>query len=97
MQTKILSTHAMRARFPRSRSMIYEDIKNGTFIPPIKLGPRSNGWIEIEVEAVLAARAAELPPSRIKALVSELMEVRRHPDAEVKRMAVLAKYLGRLQ
>jgi prophage regulatory protein len=77
--------------------MIYEDIKNGTFVPPIKLGPRSNGWIETEVEAVLSARAAALSTSRIKALVDELIGVRRHPDAEIRRAAVLAKYLGRLQ
>ena len=39
-----------------SRSTIYLRIKNGTFPKPVKLGERSVGWIESEVDEWLESR-----------------------------------------
>lgn len=37
-------------------STIWLAVKNGLFPPPVKLSPRSVGWVKAEVNAVLAAR-----------------------------------------
>lgn len=42
-----------------ARSTIYHHIKDGLFPKPIKLGPRSSGWIEREVYAWLEQRIEE--------------------------------------
>ena len=39
-----------------SRSTIYLAIKKGTFPKPVKLGERSVGWVEAEVDAWLENR-----------------------------------------
>lgn len=42
-----------------SNSTIYEMIANGTFPKPIKLGPRTVGWLAEEIAAWQAERAGE--------------------------------------
>ena len=54
MATTVLRLPSVKARTGRSRSSIYSDVKAGTFPAPIKLGPRSVGWIEAEIEAWLS-------------------------------------------
>ena len=50
--TKFLKLPEVRTRTAKSRSSIYQGIKDGTFPKPIKLGgPRAVGWIEAEIEA----------------------------------------------
>ncbi len=49
--TKFLRLPEVQARTGKSRSAIYEGVKNSTFPKPIKLGPRAVGWIEAEIEA----------------------------------------------
>ncbi len=49
--TKFLRLPEVQARTGKSRSAIYEGVKNSTFPKPIKLGPRAVGWIEVEIEA----------------------------------------------
>ena len=49
--TKFLRLPEVRNRTGKSRSSIYQGIKDGTFPNPIKLGPRAVGWIEAEIEA----------------------------------------------
>lgn len=39
-------------------SSLYEKIRNGVFPKPIKLGARSVGWLESEVNGWIAAQAA---------------------------------------
>jgi prophage regulatory protein len=56
---KVLRLAELQKRVPRSRSRIYEDMARGEFPRPVKLGPRSVGWLEHEIEAWLAARVAE--------------------------------------
>ncbi len=50
--TKFLKLPEVRIRTGKSRSSIYQGVKDGTFPKPIKLGgPRAVGWIEAEIEA----------------------------------------------
>ena len=49
--TKFLKLPEVRVRTGKSRSSIYQGVKDGTFPRPIKLGPRAVGWIEAEIEA----------------------------------------------
>lgn len=37
-------------------STLWRDVKAGTFVPPVRLGPRTVAWIEAEVDAVLEAK-----------------------------------------
>ena len=66
MQHAILRLPAVQARTGLSRSTVYVRIAAGAFPAPIRLGPRSVGWVEAEVESWIEARIAEtrspLPP-----------------------------------
>ena len=54
----LLRLPALKGRVALSRSTIYLRIKEGTFPPPIKLGPRAVGWIEEEIEEWLNQQIA---------------------------------------
>ncbi len=41
------------------RTSIYEEIAEGTFPAPIKLGPRAVAWVSEEIEEWMDARVAE--------------------------------------
>ena len=49
--TKFLKLPEVQSRTGKSRSAIYQGIKDGSFPRQIKLGPRAVGWIEAEIEA----------------------------------------------
>ena len=49
--TRFLKLPEVKRRSAKSRSTIYQGVKDGTFPKPIKLGPRAVGWIESEIEA----------------------------------------------
>ena len=50
MATSILRLPTVRSRTGLSRSTIYLRIKEGTFPPPVSLGPRAVGWIDTEIQ-----------------------------------------------
>jgi prophage regulatory protein len=52
----ILRLPAVKARTGLSRSTIYLRIKEGSFPPPISLGPRMVGWPEADIDAWLSAQ-----------------------------------------
>lgn len=59
------------------KSTLYTRIKAGLMPPPISLGgARAVGWIEHEIQTVLAAMCAGTPPEEIKTIVQELIEKR---------------------
>jgi prophage regulatory protein len=60
---RILRRRQVEALIGLRRSAIYAAIKAGTFPTPIKLGPRSVGWLSSEIEGWLAARIAESRPA----------------------------------
>src|SRR5438105_4767664 len=55
---KLLSFPELKAKkgIPYCRQHIDRRVKTGTFPPPIKLGERSNAWIEAEVDAWIEER-----------------------------------------
>jgi len=65
------------------RSTLWQHIKEGTFVPPIKLGGRSSGFIKHEIDAVIAARALGMPEAEIKKLVKKLVERRKESASKL--------------
>src|SRR5262245_3915832 len=59
------------------RSTLYARIHEGLFPKPIKIGPRSVGWVASEVEAVNAARISGCSDANIRELVKTLERSRR--------------------
>ena len=59
MAHTILRIPAVKLRTALSRSSIYKLVAAGKFPRPIRLGPRSVGWIEAEVDEWLDRRIAE--------------------------------------
>lgn len=53
---RILRLPQMKAKTGHAVSTIWKYVKNGTLPPPIRLGPRSVGWLESEIDAVIAAQ-----------------------------------------
>jgi len=59
MATPILRMPAVQEVTGWTRTTVYKNVKAGRFPRPLKLGERSIGWLESEVDAWQAARAAE--------------------------------------
>ena len=53
---KVLRRPGVEDKVNVSRSTMYSMIKEGKFPRPIKLGPRSVGWLESEIDAWLEGR-----------------------------------------
>jgi prophage regulatory protein len=58
-------------------STVYWRASLGQFTRPIKLGPRSSGWPDDEVEQINAARIAGKSSDEIRALVEKLHAARK--------------------
>lgn len=60
MSERVLRIKQTVQKSGKSRSAIYYDISQGTFPKPIRIGARSVGWLETEVDAwILSKRAAK--------------------------------------
>ncbi len=59
MRETILRRPEVQARTGLGRSTIYAKMADGTFPKPVKLGPKSVGWMESEIAAWLEGRRAE--------------------------------------
>ncbi len=59
------------------KSALYERVRKGEFIKPIKLGARASFWAASEVEAFQRAVMAGAPPEHLRALVRELEAARK--------------------
>jgi len=81
MAIRILRLPACKDKSGDSRSTTYQKIKDGLWPPPVAIGPRSRGWVEHEIEAVLAARVAGESDEAIRALVAGLINARRRTKA----------------
>ncbi|MBY8605242.1 AlpA family phage regulatory protein [Burkholderia arboris] len=64
-------------RSGQSKTTLYANIGNGLMPSPVKLGARSVGWVESEIDAVLAARIAGQSDTEIRALIVKLEAARR--------------------
>lgn len=60
----------------KSKSSVYNDVRSGHFTSPVKIGKRSVGWPDFEVEAICRARVAGWSKEQICALVNQLHEGR---------------------
>lgn len=56
----------------RSHASIYNAINDGLFTKPVKIGQRSVGWPDYEVQAICAARIAGKSDDEIRELVASL-------------------------
>ena len=63
---RILRLSGVREKTGKSTSAIYADMVAGTFPKSIPLGPRTVGWVELEITEWITARIAE----RDRAVVS---------------------------
>jgi len=59
-----------------SNSTLHNRINHGLMVPPISLGARAVGWLEHEVNLVLAARAGGMTDPQVKELVKALVDAR---------------------
>lgn len=60
----------------RSDASVSSAVRAGLLTKPVVLGPRSVGWPDYEVKAIIAARIAGKSDVDIKALVTKLHEQR---------------------
>jgi prophage regulatory protein len=56
----------------KSKTSVYEDIKLGVLTTPVRLGKRSVGWPDYEVESICRARIAGWSDDQIRELVGQL-------------------------
>ena len=76
-QIQVVRRPEVERRIGQGRSAIYAAIAAGTMVPPVKISLRAVGWLNHEVDAVIAARAAGKAPDEIKELVSKLVAARK--------------------
>lgn len=79
---RILRSKHVLDRRGDAKSTLWEQVNDGTFPPPIKIGCRAVGWVETEVEAVIAARIAGRSDEEIRNLVAKLVAARRETEIE---------------
>ncbi len=77
MSKKILRINDVKEKTGNSRSTIYKRIADGLFPKPVKIGPRSSGWPDYEVDAINAACIAGKNSEDIRALVVKLEVARK--------------------
>jgi prophage regulatory protein len=65
MQNAILRLPEVIKLTGRSRSSIYAGIKDGSFVQPIKLGPRAIGFLEKEIDEWIKRRVEQTRTSTV--------------------------------
>ena len=65
-------------RFGIGNTCLHNRIKNGFIPPPISLGARAVGWLQHELDAVLAAMVAGKSEEHIRALIGHLVDQRKN-------------------
>jgi prophage regulatory protein len=59
-------------RTRRSRAAYYRDVNDGLWPKPLRMGPKSPGFLDHEIDTMLAARAAGLGDDEIRQLVKKI-------------------------
>lgn len=57
-------------------SSMYDRIKRGLFMSPVKIGERARGWPSDEIDQYIRAIVQGAPDDELRALVSELIAQR---------------------
>jgi len=73
---------AVKATGDRGRSTFWSRVKQGLIPPPVRVGPRSNGWPAREIAAVNAAVIGGQTEAEIRALVQRLIAERTQLPAQ---------------
>lgn len=58
-------------------STLYQKIKDGLFVPPVKMGPRTSAWLDDEMAILQDAYIAGKSKEEIRALVVKLKLARK--------------------
>lgn len=74
---KFIRASAAQSALALPKSSFYARIEEGLLPPPIRLGKRSVGWLESEINAVIRARIQNRSDDEIKALVQQQIQKRR--------------------
>lgn len=64
IEHSVLRLNEVTTRTGRSRSSIYNDMQQGKFPHPIRLGERAVGWLESDISSWLEARIAASRPTQ---------------------------------
>ena len=67
----------VRAAMGWANSTLYQKIKDGLFVPPVKIGPRASGWPSDEVASVQDAIIAGAGNDELRDLVAKLVVQRK--------------------
>jgi len=78
----ILRLSEVKVKTGHSRSTIYKRVTAGLFTKPVKIGERSSGWPDYEVDAINATLIAGKSDDDIRALVVKLEEARKKADKQ---------------
>jgi prophage regulatory protein len=73
----MLRIRGLAAKAGKSKSSCYQDIKDGLLPPPVCIGGRCMAWPEPEIDAINRARVAGKSEDQIRALVQQLVEIRK--------------------
>lgn len=96
---KLLKLPIITAQRACSKSHHFNDINDGLFTKPVKIGLRASAWPEYEADVINAARVAGWGKDRIRRLVTGLHEFRKDTpgmtDGEIN--AAVAKIASRVR
>src|SRR5262245_11569744 len=70
------------ARVGFGRALLYNEIRDGRFVRPVKLTARSSAWPSNEVDAIVAAHIRGVTDAQLKELVRELEAARKTAGIE---------------
>lgn len=79
---KFIRASTAQSALALPKSSFYAHIEEGLLPPPIRLGKRSVGWLESEINAVIRARIQNQSDDEIKALVQQQIRKRREQYSE---------------
>ncbi len=77
---RILRIKPTSEKTGRKQGSIYRAMAEGLFPPPVRIGPRQNGWPEHEIEAMNVAAIAGKSDGEIRELVKRMVKARANLD-----------------
>lgn len=73
---KIIRRDTLMDRLGMKKTWLADNVASGLIPPPISLGSRAVGWLDHEINAVIAARAAHKSDEEVRDLVLALIDQR---------------------
>ena len=83
MKHSLIRRKEVEVKTGLKHSMIYDLIKKGELVGPIKIGERAVAWIESEIDVINAARIAGKSSDEIRELVETLTTSRQQIADEI--------------